>query len=347
VPVSIVDAAPGPERESSRATTIHAGTLDALDHHDRLGEEVAAAAALASKSHLWSGERRIATVHWDRMRTRYAAMFNLPQADLEAIIRRRLESLGVGVQWNRKMTHPSELDASFIVGCDGAHSAMRKSIGLDLVGATLDERFLLADVKLTGDVDDRSTNIWVSTGGVLGVLPIPNGLFRLNGTLIEDEAVSTESLPRTLSQRMGVARRRFRVDEVLWAAEYHTHSRLATSYRRANVFIAGDAAHLNSPVGGQGMNVGIGDALELGARLGEVHRGRPLDILDGYEARRRPVAERVITTTEKATAMLTARRPVERLVRNQLMRLLHHLPPVQQRLSTETAFISQSRTPEG
>jgi 2-polyprenyl-6-methoxyphenol hydroxylase-like FAD-dependent oxidoreductase len=92
VPVSIVDAAPGPERESSRATTIHAGTLEALDHHDRLGEEVAAAAALASKSHLWSGERRIATVHWDRMRTRYAAMFNLPQADLEAIIRRRLEA---------------------------------------------------------------------------------------------------------------------------------------------------------------------------------------------------------------------------------------------------------------
>jgi 4,5-epoxidase len=129
---------------------------------------------------------------------------------------------------------------------------------------------------------------------------------------------------------------------VIWANEYRTHSRLAAAYRRGNVFLAGDAAHLNSPVGGQGMNVGIGDALDLATRLVNLYRAAPPEILDGYEVLRRSIAERVINTTRQATRMLTARKPVERLVRNQLMRLAHRLPPFQRRLSTETAFVSQS-----
>lgn len=345
VPVSIVDAASGPERESSRATTIHAGTLEALDHLDGLGDEIAAAASRALTSQIWSGERRIATVRWDRMPTRYAAMFNLPQAHLETIIRSRLERHGVAVQWKRAVTDAASVDASYIVGCDGAHSSIRKSIGVEPEGATFDERFLLADVSLRGSIDRQSTHIWVSTAGVLGIMPLPDDLFRLNGTLTEGEQLSPDTLPEAMARRLGAAHQGIEVEDVLWAAEYRTHSRLATTYRRGNVFLAGDAAHLNSPVGGQGMNVGIGDALDLGTRLAEVLRGTSPHILDQYEKTRRPVADRVIKTTKQATAMLTARRPVERLIRNQIMWLAHRLPPFQRRLSTETAFVSQDGAP--
>lgn len=126
--------------------------------------------------------------------------------------------------------------------------------------------------------------------------------------------------------------------KVGWAAEYRTHSRLADTYRRGRVFLAGDAAHLNSPVGGQGMNLGIRDALDLGDRLAALITGRANEaILDGYEAGRRPVAARTLRTTRISTRMISARTPVERFARNQLMRVAHRLPPVQRKLTLEPA----------
>jgi 2-polyprenyl-6-methoxyphenol hydroxylase-like FAD-dependent oxidoreductase len=340
VPVTIVDSAPGPERESSRATTIHAGTLEALDRLDGLGREIAKAAAWARKSRVWAGERLITTVHWDRMDTRYAAMMNLPQADLEEIVRRRLRGLDVDVQWNTRVTEAVPT-TSYVVGCDGAHSSIRRAIGVELVGATYDERFLLADVKIDGDLEDDVTNIWVSTSGVLGILPLPGGKFRLNGTLSADETCSAEALPDITTRRMGTAHHRMRITDVSWAAEYRTHSRLADAYRVGNVFLAGDAAHLNSPVGGQGMNLGIGDALVLASRLADVYRGASPALLDDYERSRRPIAEEVIRTTKQGTAMLTARRRPERFIRNHVMRVAHRVPAFQHRLSTQAAFVAQ------
>jgi 2-polyprenyl-6-methoxyphenol hydroxylase-like FAD-dependent oxidoreductase len=342
VPVSIVDAAADPERESSRATTVHAGTLEVLDRFDGLGGEIAAAGVWAHRSHLWSGARRLATLYWERMPTKYAALVNLPQASLEAIVRRRLESLGVAVQWSRTVSCPEDVDATYVVGCDGAHSAIRHAIGAQLVGTTYDERFLLADVEADTDIDAGCTHIWVSPAGVLGLMPMPGGGFRLNGTLAADERFDDEDqLAETMQRRLGAGRHRVRLRAVTWTAEYRTHSRRASSYRRGSVFLAGDAAHLNSPVGGQGMNLGIGDAVSLGTKLVDVHEGAGAEILDRYETERRPIAEKVLAATSRGTAMLTARRPLERLLRNQFMRLSHRLPPVQHQLTTEAAFLAQ------
>jgi 2-polyprenyl-6-methoxyphenol hydroxylase-like FAD-dependent oxidoreductase len=340
VPVTIVDAASSAGRESSRATTVHAGTLEALDRFDSTGEEIASAAAWARKSFVWAGSRRVATVHWDRMPTRYAAMINLRQEDVEAILRGRLEDRGVEVEWDRSISSPDQVDASYVVACDGARSAIRRSLDIALEGSTFDERFLLADVRLSGIVDRQATNIWVSTAGVLGILPLPDGSSRLNGTLADGETVGEESLADLVERRLGSMRGQIRVEQVAWAAEYRTHSRLAAAYRRDRVFLAGDAAHLNSPVGGQGMNVGIGDAIDLGLRLAAVHTGSPAGVLDAYETHRRRVAQHVIRRTEQATTMLASRRPIARLVRNQLLRFGHHLPPFQRRMSTETAFLA-------
>lgn len=341
VPVSIVDAAPGPERESSRATTVHAGTLEALDTVDGLGREIADAGAWARRSQVWTGRRRLATVYWERMPTKYAALVNLPQADLESIVRRRLESLGVVVEWDREVTQTTNIDATYVVGCDGAHSAIRASIDVELAGITYDERFVLADLKLDTDLDRHCTHVWVSTAGVLGLMPMPSGGFRLNGTLTDDEGCDEDELAEIIRHRMGTASEWVTLRSVDWAAEYRTHSRLATSYRRGNVFLAGDAAHLNSPVGGQGMNLGIGDALNLGSKLIAVYEGESPAVLDRYETERRPIAKTVLEMTRRGTAMVSCRTPVERFLRNQFMRFGHRFPPLQRQLSTETAFIAQ------
>jgi 2-polyprenyl-6-methoxyphenol hydroxylase-like FAD-dependent oxidoreductase len=339
--VSIVDRAPGPDRESSRATTVHAGTLEVLDSLDGLGQAIAEAGAWARQSYLWAGRRRLATLYWERMPTKYAALINLPQEELEGIVRRRLESLGVAVEWNREVQTADEVDASYVVGCDGAHSAIRRSMGVELAGTTYDDRFVLADLDVSTDIDTGCTHIWVSTAGILALMPMPGGEFRLNGTLADDESCDPVALADFVRRRLGSAHERVVLRGVNWVAEYCTHSRLASSYQRGNVFLAGDAAHLNSPVGGQGMNVGIGDAVNLGTKFAAVHGGASPEILDRYEAERRPVAEDVLAATRRGTAMLTCRKPVERFLRNQFMRVAHRLPPVQHQLTTEAAFLAQ------
>lgn len=357
VDVTIVDAAPGPERESSRATTVHALTLEQLDGLDGAGAEIAERAARAACSSLWSGTRRVARVHWGRIPSRYAFMANLPQVDTEAALRARLETAGGSVSWGRAATNlavepdrvrveledgvgRSEVSAHYVVGCDGAHSAIRERLGVPMEGTTHEDRFLLADVDLATDLPINETHAFLSSNGVLGIIAMPGGRFRLNGTLAEHESLTVEALPELMSSRL--RGHRAELGAVPWLAEYRTHARLAARYRVGRVLLAGDSAHLNSPVGGQGMNLGIQDALNLGWKLARVVRGEaPEALLDTYEAERRPIAARVLRFSEINTRMFTARGRLERVVRNNVMRVAHRLPPIQAKLALEPAGLTQ------
>ncbi len=171
-------------------------------------------------------------------------------------------------------------------------------------------------------------------------MPLPGGGFRLNGTLAGDEELTPATLPEVVARRAG--RRRIVVTRVDWASDYRTHSRLADRYRVGTVFVAGDAAHLNSPVGGQGMNLGIQDAFNLGWKLAGVVHGRAGDpLLDTYEAERRPVVASALRAAETSTRMVTARRPVGRRARNAMMWVGHRLPPVQRVLALQPSGVLQ------
>jgi len=359
VDVTVIDAAEGPRRESSRATSVHAATLELLDRLDGTGAEIAASAAKATGSTLWTGSRRLARLRWDRMPTPYAGMFNLPQVETETILRGRLAGLGREVLWGTKAVgvehdHSGgrvevegvggrrELSARWVVGCDGARSAIRGSLDIMLEGDTHEERFLLGDVRLATDLAPDRTHVFVSSGGVFGVIPLADGRFRLNGTLAPGEQLHPDRLPALIATRL---RGRGGVDllDIDWLAEYRTHSRLASRYRIGPVLLAGDAAHLNSPVGGQGMNVGIHDAVNLGWKLARVVQGvSPPELLDSYEAERRPAAAAALRASEASTRMITARRPAERALRNAIMWIVHRLPPVQAKLTLEPAGLAQS-----
>ncbi len=176
-------------------------------------------------------------------------------------------------------------------------------------------------------------------------MPMPDGSFRLNGTLIGEEDATPDALAGLMAARLGSAGNRVMLKDVRWSATYQTHSRCADRYRAGNVFLAGDAAHLVSPVGGQGMNLGIQDAVNLGWKLAAVlRRGAPQPLLESYAAERRPVAQRALRTSETMTRMFTARHPVERALRNSAMRVAHRVPPVQRRLAMEPAGLLQTYT---
>lgn len=352
VSVMVVDGAPGPDRESSRATTLHALTLAQLDALDGAGREIAERSAAADGSSLWHGRDLLAQAHWDRLPGPYACMANLAQTETEAILRRRLEGAGGAVRWGSSADAVDadgdrvevvvrdadgaacSVSASYLVGCDGAHSAVRRAIGISLAGTTHEERFLLADVELDTDLDRDRTHVFVSTRGVFGVMPLPDGRFRLNGTMVDGEVLDTDTLPTLMTERLGPAADRVRLVDVSWANEYRTHSRVADRYREGLAFLAGDAAHLLSPVGGQGMNLGIQDAINLGWKLIHVQRGWASPVLlDTYEQERRPAARSALRMAERNTRMFTARRPIERMVRNAMMRVAHRLAPVQRQLT--------------
>lgn len=309
VDVRIIDAAADKLRESSRAITVHAATLCQLDLLYGAGRQIADRAAHAHHNAVWHGRRRIATVHWDRLPQPYAFMANLRQEETEAILHDRLTAAGCtvsrGVEFVSLDTSGRRpvarltgdggqraVEARYLIGCDGAHSAVRGSVGVTMDGSTHEERFLLADVRLRTDLDRDRTHLLVSTRGLLGVMPMPDGSFRLNGTLTGDEEATADTLPGLMTTGLGDAADRVALEDVAWASAYRTHSRIAGRYRVGPVFLAGDAAHLVSPVGGQGMNLGIQDAVNLGWKLAHVLRhGAPEGLLDSYAAERRPVGE--------------------------------------------------------
>ncbi|HET7674684.1 MAG TPA: FAD-dependent monooxygenase, partial [Gammaproteobacteria bacterium] len=217
--------------------------------------------------------------------------------------------------------------ARYVVGCDGMHSMVRDLAMIPFDGAAYPESFMLADVRMDWPLAPGEGTLFLAPDGLMLVAPLPGGHFRIVATL--DPAPVEPSLAdvQTLLDRRGPARAPASVREVIWGSRFHVHHRMARAYRSGNVFVAGDAAHVHSPAGGQGMNTGIQDAQFLGALLADVLAGRvETGALDGYERVRRPIAEEVVRTTDRMTRFATLQKPWQRRLRNGVMRAAGHIP---------------------
>jgi 2-polyprenyl-6-methoxyphenol hydroxylase-like FAD-dependent oxidoreductase len=261
-----------------------------------------------------------ATVPW-KMHRRYKPSEDVPfpstllvaQADTEACLRRRLVALGGQVEPAMRFT-TYERDAEgleaflesssgdhrvrtrFLVGADGGASSVRKRAGIAFAGATDEaDRMIVADLVLDGLARNR-WHIWPRTGGrFMALCPLPDGkkfqlMLRLRRG--EDADLDEDSIKRRVGDLAG--RKRVRVQKVAWASIFRPNVRLAERYRDGDVFLAGDAAHVHTPAGAQGLNTGVQDAYNLAWKLGQVLAGAPEQLLDSYEAERRPVAARVL-----------------------------------------------------
>ncbi|WP_406354548.1 FAD-dependent oxidoreductase [Streptomyces sp. NBC_00658] len=328
---------------TSRAAVVHARTLEVLDE---LGasEELIARGIQVTRFAVREGSRRLLTVPFEKLPTAHPYTLMVPQYETESVLLDRLRALGGDVHRPYEvasvvqdedgvtltMSTGETLRAAYAVGADGMHSTVREAAGIGFTGSAYSESFVLADAVMDWAPGPSEVSLTFATDGLTVVAPLPGGHYRVVATV--DDAPPTPDLAfvqRLLDER---APGQAKVRSIAWSSRFRVHHRVADRYRAGRLFLAGDAAHVHSPAGGQGMNTGIQDGYALGQALAT---GR----LDGYEARRRPVAQRVVAFTDRMTRMATTRNPMARVVRNIALPLLGHTA-IPKKLATELAELN-------
>jgi 2-polyprenyl-6-methoxyphenol hydroxylase-like FAD-dependent oxidoreductase len=309
--VRIVDKNPT-RSQHSKAIGVNARTLELMEPSG-VTERLLARGLRLRRFHFRSGERMLATVELSRARHRYDFMLALLQAETERILEQRLAEHGTMVEWSTEFTgvnaaadrvhatlaadgREQRVEAPYLIGADGAHSAVRHVLGLAFRGTTDPSPWWLVDVRMEWPFGASELNLFARPAAVLGVIPIEPGLFRL----VSNGPEPLEMLPTSA-----------RVHEEVWRSAFRISYRQVDTYQVGRVFLAGDAAHVHSPVGARGMNLGIEDGTLLARKMIQ-------GTLDGYTAERRPVGARVIRQTRALTRLVTARNPLERWLRDQL-----------------------------
>lgn len=263
----------------------------------------------------------------------YPNLLMIPQNRTERVLRERLADLGVAVEFGVELTGfdaddrgvtarlgEESVRVRYLVGADGAHSPIRKALGIDFVGQTREaDRMIVADVRLDGIGRDR-WHVFLKPPRwrfPVALAPLPNTeLFQLMAPLAPDE--TPEPTAEAIQARLVAAgARAARVREVAWSSVWRANVRMAERFRRGRVFIAGDAAHVHSPAGGQGLNTGVQDAYNLGWKLASVLAGADETLLDSYETERLPVAASVLGLSEQlygmaSGSMVTAAKALKR-----------------------------------
>ncbi|MRG28440.1 NAD(P)-binding protein [Laceyella tengchongensis] len=232
--------------------------------------------------------------------------------------------------------------ANWVIGCDGAHSTVRRQLGMSFDGSAFARRFALADVGLDVDLPRDELNAFWVQGGFVGIFPMrEESRYRLVFDLPSAEEEVTLSEVEHALARCGLGRAR--VFEPTWLSRFSINQRKTKHYRQGRVFLAGDAAHIHSPIGGQGMNTGIQDAFNLAWKLAMVvKKEAPASLLDSYEAEREPIGKRIVQLTALATRTMLVQNPVARGIRDRLVPLAAASRKRQEKMANGLAQLSHS-----
>jgi 2-polyprenyl-6-methoxyphenol hydroxylase-like FAD-dependent oxidoreductase len=345
--VRIIDktAEPG---TTSRALAIAARTLELYSQVD-LADAVVAGAARVSSANFWVGGKRAAHLALGPIgegRTRYPFVLMFPQDEHEKLLIERLTALGVQVERrteliridNRsdsviatiKLPGGSEeiCNASYVAGCDGAHSIVRESLNIGFPGGTYSSLFYVADIEGSGPPVNGEINLELDAADFLAIFPLKReGHIRLIGSVRIDPANPKKEFAFSDVGQRAIEHMQLGVKRVNWFSTYHVHHRVAAKFRQGRAFLVGDAAHIHSPVGGQGMNTGIGDAVNLSWKLAHVLKGNISDsVLDTYEVERIAFARRLVATTDRVFTFVTKPGNLARFVRTRIAPAI--FPPV-------------------
>ncbi|MET0400762.1 MAG: FAD-dependent monooxygenase [Cystobacter sp.] len=221
---------------------------------------------------------------------------------------------------------PLSYEADWLIGADGAHSVVRKQLGIAFVGTEFSRSFALAEGRLEGEMDRGAAHYYVTPAGVLVLIALPDGEVRVSGVLNEGEALSLEAVQRLLDER-GPGGLRVRNPSTL--STFTAPHRIAASLRSGRCFLVGDAAHVHSPAGGQGLSLGMQDVRNLVWKLAGVIDGRwAPEILDSYDPERRAAAQQVVGATHRLTQQ-TLYPPMALRLRNAVLHVLHRLGRLQ------------------
>jgi len=318
---------------TSRAAVVHARTLEVLEPLS-VTDELIRLGVVVPRFTIRDRDKTLLSVSFGDLPTAYPYTLMVPQSTTEQVLEDRLVALGSTVHREQTVTavepdtdgvtvsvrradqSVSRVRARFVVGADGMHSVVREDAGIAFVGDRYAQSFVLADVHMDWPLPRDEVHLFFSASGLVVVAPLPDDRFRIVATLDEAPEQPVRDDIQALLDSRGPLANPAKVRE-----------------RRGPVFLAGDAAHVHSPAGGQGMNTGIQDAVVLAGLLADVLDGRAGDEhLNTYESTRRPVAMDVVATTHRITRAATARSPVSKAVRNAVLGLVGQVPSMQRRL---------------
>jgi 2-polyprenyl-6-methoxyphenol hydroxylase-like FAD-dependent oxidoreductase len=336
---------------TSRAAVVHARTLEMLE---RIGvsERLAGLGIQARQFSIRDGDREIVPVRFDGLQTEYQYKLMVPQNVTEQVLLERLEELGGSVHRPYVASGVSQtadgaevtldsgdmIKAQYVVAADGMSSTIRDSAGLGSNGnGALPLSFALADVRVEGGLPADEVLLFFSKAGMLVVAPLPDGSFRLVAEVDDAPEQPDVAYAQELLDGRG-PRTAVKVTEVIWGSRFRIHERVADQYRAGRVLLAGDAAHTHSPAGGQGMNLGLRDAVTLGDALSVALSESREDKLDEYAAESRAEAMHVVALAHRLTRLATAPSAV-RPLRNVALRLLALVPAFRRRLAEQLSAI--------
>jgi len=350
----IIDRQPA-GANTSRACVVHARTLEVL-------QPLTVSAKLLEQGirvpifRIRERDRALLAIDFASIDSDFPYTLMCPQDRVERCLLEALLMHGGRVERPCEFTHLSGLDshveadvrvaggtatikARWLVGCDGMHSAVREEAGIDFRGGTYEEDFILGDVRMDWPLERSEVTLFYSPDGFMVVAPLPDEHFRIVAMVDEAPEHPSRDLLQSLLDKRGPRQDAGHIHEVAWSSRFRIHHRVVEKARQRRILLCGDAAHVHSPAGGQGMNTGIQDSLSLAPILAAVIRGADESVLDEWASARHRIAVDVVTMTDRMTRMAKLKSPTAKVLRNLAVAFAGHLPPVRDALARTLAEI--------
>ena len=355
----IIDKVAAPA-STSRALAIFPRTLEVFEMMGVIDPVLKAGHQLNGVA-IYNRSGQIAHIGFSSLPSRYRFAISLPQSQTERLLIEHLAHFGIVVEREKELVTLSQstetvqtvirnsegleerLESDWLIGCDGAHSSVRRLLSLPFEGDDYPETFLLADVKIDGLRDHIHIHLFLTGEGLVGIFPFRGDRCRIIVNTQKEEEGQPAGDPRLDEIQAIVGSRTnagLRLTDPVWLSRFRISHRKIKDFRVGRVFLAGDSAHVHSPAGGQGMNTGIQDAFNLAWKLALiVHQKAPDSLLNSYNEEREPVAKMVLSLTDRLTRIATLQGALGQQLRNALLPILTGIHIVEDRIAETMAEI--------
>lgn len=338
---------------TSRACVVHARTMEVLEP---LGE-TAKLLALGLKVPIFrirDRDRTLLTIDFSKIESPYPFTLMCPQDKIEQSLTAQLQELGGCVlrpcrlvRFEQRQTDVEAqvmsndtvraIRAKWLVGCDGIHSTVRDASGIGFAGGAYEQEFVLADVRMQWPLSRAEVTLFYSPEGLVVVAPLPGDHFRIVATVDQAPEMLSLSYIQDVLNHRGPTDSPGLIHEVVWSSRFRIHHRVATKLRQGRILLCGDAGHVHSPAGGQGMNTGIQDGVSLGEALATTLKDGDEARLDAWAKERHRVASEVVKMTDRLTRVATIKSTFAQHFRNTAVALAGHIPQVRAAVAKKLA----------
>lgn len=350
--------------DKSKALGLHIRTLDVMEDCGFIDEVLKQGHPVLGACVKLNG-KPLAEVTFNEVNSDRHYLIDLPQDKTEAILNESLKTKGCEVEWESELTHlnqsPTEitatvkkpnnkvelLNATWLIACDGAHSTVRHQMNAEFKGSAYQQTWWLADLLVDWQVPDNLMAIYITNKGPLACFPMGDRRYRIVMTAPQNSTAepSLSDITQEFHQRSSD---NANLSDPIWITPFTIHHRQIQEYRYDRVFFAGDAAHIHSPMGGQGLNTGIQDIYNLVWKLALVSKAQAKsDLLDSYQAERYPIGHEVLKKTDAMTRMILLTNPFACWLRNTFMKVLMSFNSIKNAMATDLAEldISYAKSP--